>query len=174
MPTLGHASCESHADDSHAAAQICNHGANLYPFMIASKTDRRHLSFFFRTGTLDTLSQALCLTRALWWTRPHKARSASLRSCAETARCDIRCAALRHSRRQMRQVQVGCRRTSRLLVLQGRHLPACLGEQRGPEPSFKHKSFPWCCPKCFQKGKAALSKHLAAPAPAPTKKRSQR
>ena len=52
--------------------------------------------------------------------------------------------------------------------------PACLGEQRGPEPSFKHKSFPWCCPKCFQKGKAALSKHLAAPAPAPTKKRSRR
>ena len=31
--------------------------------------------------------------------------------------------------------------------------PACLGEQRGPEASFKHKSFPWCCPKCFQKGR---------------------
>ena len=52
--------------------------------------------------------------------------------------------------------------------------PACIGEQRGPEASFKHKSFPWCCPKCFRKGKAALSKHLAAPAPAPTKKRSRR
>ncbi len=28
----------------------------------------------------------------------------------------------------------------------------CLGEERGPEASYGHKSFPWCCPKCFKKG----------------------
>ena len=41
---------------------------------------------------------------------------------------------------------------------------ACLGEERGPEASLTHKSFPWCCPKCFKKGKAALEKMLVKPA----------
>jgi hypothetical protein len=41
---------------------------------------------------------------------------------------------------------------------------ACLGEERGPEASLTHKSFPWCCPKCFKKGKAALEKVLLTPA----------
>ena len=35
---------------------------------------------------------------------------------------------------------------------------ACLGEERGPEASHAHGSCPWCCPKCFKKGKAALEK----------------
>ena len=39
----------------------------------------------------------------------------------------------------------------------------CLGEVRGPEASFTHKAFPWCCPKCFKRGKAALEKQLLAP-----------
>ena len=41
---------------------------------------------------------------------------------------------------------------------------ACLGEERGPEASLAHKSFPWCCPKCFKRGKAALEKVLLKPA----------
>ena len=40
----------------------------------------------------------------------------------------------------------------------------CLGEERGPETSLTYKSFPWCCPKCFKKGKAVLDKTLLAPA----------
>ena len=39
----------------------------------------------------------------------------------------------------------------------------CLGEERGPETSLAYKSFPWCCPKCFKKGTAALEKTLLAP-----------
>ena len=39
----------------------------------------------------------------------------------------------------------------------------CLGEERGSEASLTYKSFPWCCPKCFKKGKAALEKMLLAP-----------
>ena len=39
----------------------------------------------------------------------------------------------------------------------------CLGEERRPEASLTHKSFPWCCPKCFTKGEAALGKALRAP-----------
>ena len=38
----------------------------------------------------------------------------------------------------------------------------CLGEERGPEASLTHKSFPWCCPKCFKKGKSVLEKTLLA------------
>ena len=41
---------------------------------------------------------------------------------------------------------------------------ACLGEQRAPETSLTHNAFPWCCPRCFKKGKAALEKTLLAPA----------
>jgi len=41
---------------------------------------------------------------------------------------------------------------------------ACLGEERGPEASLAHKSFPWCCPKCLKRGKAALEKMLVKPA----------
>ena len=41
---------------------------------------------------------------------------------------------------------------------------ACLGLERVAEASHTHKSFPWCCPKCFQRGKAALDKVLCAPA----------
>ena len=85
--------------------------------------------------------------------------------------------AVGHSRRQMRQVQVGCRRTSRLLVLQGRHLPrhACVpwGAARAGAV-LQAQELPLVLPKVLPKGKAALSKHLAAPAPAPTKKRSRR
>ena len=43
--------------------------------------------------------------------------------------------------------------------------PECLGEQRGPESSLKHQAFPWCCPKCFKKGKTALEKTLLGPPP---------
>ena len=39
----------------------------------------------------------------------------------------------------------------------------CLGEERGSEASLTYKIFPWCCPKCFKKGKAALEKTLLAP-----------
>jgi hypothetical protein len=39
----------------------------------------------------------------------------------------------------------------------------CLGEERRPEASLTYESFPWCCPKCFNKGKAALEKMLLAP-----------
>ena len=42
--------------------------------------------------------------------------------------------------------------------------PECLGEQRGPETSLTHQAFPWVCPKCFKKGKAALEKTLLGPA----------
>ena len=38
---------------------------------------------------------------------------------------------------------------------------ACLGEQRWSV--IDHQSFPWCCPKCFKKGKAVLEKTLLAP-----------
>ena len=38
-----------------------------------------------------------------------------------------------------------------------------LAEERGSEASLTYKSFPWCCPKCFKKGKAALEKMLLAP-----------
>ena len=31
---------------------------------------------------------------------------------------------------------------------------------RVPEASLAHQAFPWCCPKCFKKGKAALEKML--------------
>ena len=31
------------------------------------------------------------------------------------------------------------------------------------EASLKHAALPWCCPKCFNKGKAALSNSLLAP-----------
>ena len=48
---------------------------------------------------------------------------------------------------------------------------ACLGEQCGPEASLAHKSFPWCCPKCFKKGKAALEKVLLTPAHTQKRKR---
>ena len=41
---------------------------------------------------------------------------------------------------------------------------ACLGEERVPEASLSHKAFPWCCPKCFKKGKTALESKLRAPA----------
>ena len=44
--------------------------------------------------------------------------------------------------------------------------PECLGEQRGPETSLAHPAFPWACPKCFKKGKAALEKMLLGPAQA--------
>ena len=40
---------------------------------------------------------------------------------------------------------------------------ACLGEERGPEASHAHGSFPWCCPKCFKKGATALGKSLVQP-----------
>ena len=57
---------------------------------------------------------------------------------------------------------------ARVLVLQGRILyhdtVACLGEERGPEASHAHGSFPWCCPKCFKKGATALGKSLVQPA----------
>ena len=36
----------------------------------------------------------------------------------------------------------------------------CLGEQRQPDASLTHQAFPWCCPKCFAKGKAVLEKAL--------------
>jgi hypothetical protein len=36
----------------------------------------------------------------------------------------------------------------------------CLGEQRGPYTSLVHEAFPWCCPRCFKKGKTALEKTL--------------
>ena len=39
----------------------------------------------------------------------------------------------------------------------------CLGEERGPEASISHKAFPWCCPKCFKKGKTALEKKVLQP-----------
>jgi len=39
---------------------------------------------------------------------------------------------------------------------------ACLGEERGSEASHAHRSFPWCCPKCFKKGATALGKSLMA------------
>ena len=39
----------------------------------------------------------------------------------------------------------------------------CLGEQRASEASLTYKSFPWCCPKCFQRGKVALEKILLGP-----------
>ena len=41
---------------------------------------------------------------------------------------------------------------------------ACIGEERGPEASHAHGSFPWCCPKCFKKGATALGKSLVQPA----------
>ena len=50
---------------------------------------------------------------------------------------------------------------------------ACLGEQRCPEASLSHKAFPWCCPKCFKKGKAALDKWLLAPQQAGGQKRNR-
>ena len=48
----------------------------------------------------------------------------------------------------------------------------CLGEQRGPETSLTHQAFPWACPKCFKKGKAALEKTLLGPAQPQKRKRS--
>ena len=48
---------------------------------------------------------------------------------------------------------------------------ACLGEERCAEASLSHKAFPWCCPKCFKKGKAALDKQLLAPQQAGDQKR---
>ena len=50
---------------------------------------------------------------------------------------------------------------------------ACLGEQRVQEASLTHNSFPWCCPRCFKKGKAALEKTLLAPANARAPKRGR-
>ena len=49
--------------------------------------------------------------------------------------------------------------------------PECLGEQRGPETSLAHPAFPWACPKCVKKGKAALEKTLLGPAQAKKRKR---
>ena len=46
---------------------------------------------------------------------------------------------------------------------------ACLGEERPSSASLPHPSFPWCCPKCFKKGVAALEQKLLRPTPA-TKK----
>jgi len=48
---------------------------------------------------------------------------------------------------------------------------ACLGEERGAKTSLEHASFPWCCPKCFKKGKAALEKARLAPVAQPKRKR---
>ena len=42
-----------------------------------------------------------------------------------------------------------------------------------PEVSLTHKSFPWCCPKCFKKGKTALEKQLLAPAQLTGRKRGR-
>jgi hypothetical protein len=50
---------------------------------------------------------------------------------------------------------------------------ACLGEERCAEASLSHKAFPWCCPKCFKKGKAALDKQLLAPQQAAGQKRGR-
>jgi hypothetical protein len=48
----------------------------------------------------------------------------------------------------------------------------CLGEQRASEASLTYKSFPWCCPKCFQRGKVALEKILLL-GPSQTNKRGR-
>jgi hypothetical protein len=48
----------------------------------------------------------------------------------------------------------------------------CLGEQRVSEASLTYKSFPWCCPKCFQRGKVALEKTLLG-RPSQTNKRGR-
>ena len=48
--------------------------------------------------------------------------------------------------------------------------PECLGEQRRPETSLAHPAFPWACPKCFKKGKAALEKTLLGPVQAKKRK----
>jgi len=78
--------------------------------------------------------------------------------------------------RQVRQVQVGGGRTARMLLLHvrrlPRHTPECLGEQHSPETSLTHQAFPWACPKCFKKGKAALEKTLLGPAQ-PSRKRNR-
>ena len=47
---------------------------------------------------------------------------------------------------------------------------ACLGEERPSSASLTHASFPWCCPKCFKKGVAALEQKLLRP-PQAAKKR---
>ena len=49
----------------------------------------------------------------------------------------------------------------------------CLGEARVPKASLAHKAFPWCCPKCFKKGTAALQKMLLAPAHTAGQKRKR-
>ena len=50
---------------------------------------------------------------------------------------------------------------------------ACLGEESCPGASLLHKAFPWCCPKCFKKGKAVLDKQLLAPQQAGGQKRGR-
>ena len=49
---------------------------------------------------------------------------------------------------------------------------ACLAVERSPATSLMHKAFPWCCPKCFKKGKLALDKMLPGPSPT-TRKRAR-
>ena len=49
---------------------------------------------------------------------------------------------------------------------------ACLAVERSPATSLMHKAFPWCCPKCFKKGKLALDKTLLGPSPT-TRKRGR-
>ena len=40
----------------------------------------------------------------------------------------------------------------------------CLGEARPREASFAHVVYPWCCPSCFQRGKAAWGQKKLKPA----------
>ena len=51
--------------------------------------------------------------------------------------------------------------------------PGCLGEDRAPEASLSHKGFPWCCPRCFNKGVKALGAKILAPVQAAGQKRGR-
>ena len=55
-------------------------------------------------------------------------------------------------------LRAACKHTSLIYI----YITHC--EERRPEASLAHKSFPWCCPKCLKKGKAALEKMLVKPA----------
>ena len=49
----------------------------------------------------------------------------------------------------------------------------CLGQTRGAAASYMSELYPWCCPKCFEKGKAAWAKKKLDKSKAPTKRKAK-